>query len=269
MNDLVKSDLNISPSSPREAIKASQEIQAAIIVAKNFPRKVSKAIINIKEACQRHRLAEVAMFAYPKGGQMVTGASIRLAELLAQNWGNIDFGIRELSQEDGESVVEAYCWDMETNTRQTKVFRVKYERKARGKIDKINDPREIYEHIANFGARRLRACILGVIPTDVVEDAIDTCQATLEKGSGETIGKRIEKMAIAFKEIGVTPEMLEERLGHKLEVTIETEMVNLQKIYISLRDGMSRREDWFKFESVKSSEKTEDLNAKFKVEKPE
>ena len=43
--------------------------------------------------------------------------------MLAQNWGNIQYGIRELSSENGESTVEAFAWDVETNTRQTKVFR--------------------------------------------------------------------------------------------------------------------------------------------------
>lgn len=266
MNDLIKTDSQLPVEQSREAAKAVQEIQAALVVAKNFKRRIHDVTIAIKSACERRRLAENALYAYPKGGQMVTGPSIRLAEVLAQNWGNLDFGIRELAQENGESTVEAYCWDMETNVRQTKVFRVKHERKARGKVEKITDPRDIYEHVANSGARRLRACILGVIPFDIVEDAVDICNKTLSSNS-EPIGERIKKMAIAFKDIGVNTEMLEERLGHKLDVVIESEMVNLQKIYVSLRDGMSKREDWFKFESNKTSEKTEDLNAKFKVEK--
>ena len=38
----------------------------------------------------------------------------RLAEEAARCWGNVDFGIKELSQKDGESEMLAYCWDMET-----------------------------------------------------------------------------------------------------------------------------------------------------------
>ena len=76
-------------------------------------------------------LAQSAVYSYARGGSSVTGPSIRLAEMLAQNWGNIQYGIRELSSENGESTVEAFAWDVETNTRQTKVFQVPHIRYTR------------------------------------------------------------------------------------------------------------------------------------------
>ncbi|PWW19485.1 hypothetical protein DFO73_12055 [Cytobacillus oceanisediminis] len=63
----------------------------------------------------------------------------------------------------------AYAWDLETNVRQEKVFTVKHSRKAKGSITKLDDPRDIYELVANNGARRLRSYILGIIPGDIVE----------------------------------------------------------------------------------------------------
>ena len=63
-------------------------------------------------ACQRSGLAQSAVYSYARGGTSVTGPSIRLAEMLAQNWGNIQYGIRELSSENGESTVEAFAWDV-------------------------------------------------------------------------------------------------------------------------------------------------------------
>jgi len=62
------------------------------------------------------------MYQYPRGGQRVTGPSIRLAEAIAQNFGNLSYGIQELEQRNGESVAKAFCWDLETNVRQEKVF---------------------------------------------------------------------------------------------------------------------------------------------------
>ncbi|MDT1904179.1 hypothetical protein FPK34_26285, partial [Acinetobacter baumannii] len=78
-----------------------------------------------------------------------------------------------LSSENGESTVEAFAWDVETNTRQTKVFQVPHIRYTRNGSKKLTDPRDIYELVANNGARRLRACILGVIPGDVIDDAVN------------------------------------------------------------------------------------------------
>lgn len=222
-----------------------------MVIAKKFPRDETSAFNRIMNACKRKTLAETACYAYPRGGETVTGPSIRLAECMAQNWGNIDFGIVELEQKAGESQVMAYAWDLETNTRQTKIFTVKHERKAKGQIKQLDDPRDIYELTANQGARRLRACILGVIPGDVVESAVEACETTLKSGSKEPLIDRARKMVAAFGDYGVTQGMIESRLGHKLDAVSEQELVNLRKIFVSLKDGAAKREDFFKPEQLK------------------
>jgi hypothetical protein len=246
----------------REQTKAMQEIQAALLIARSTPRDQIRAIEKIKISCSRPGLASLAMYAYPKGGQMVTGPSIRLAEVLAQNWGNIDFGIRELSQDNNESVVESFCWDLESNTRQQKIFHVKHEIRTKVGAKKLVDPREIYEHIANQGARRLRACILGIIPFDVAEYALEICEKTLKDANGSVpMIDRIKKMVVAFSELGVTTEMLEKRLGHKIDIVIEQELLGLQKVFVSIKDGFTKREDWFEYETqTKSKANKSSLN---------
>lgn len=225
--------------------RAAQEIQSAMIIAKKFPRDEIQATNRILTACKRKTLAEQALYAYPKGGQTVTGPSIRLAEMLAQNWQNVDFGIVELEQRDGESTVMSYAWDLETNTRQTKIFTVRHERYTRKGAYALNDPREIYELTANQGARRLRACILGVIPGDVVDAAVAECEKTMAGNNAEPLVDRIRKMIAAFAELQVTQDMIEARVGHKCEVISEAELVGLKKIYRSLRDNMADRADFF------------------------
>jgi hypothetical protein len=126
------------------------------------------------------RLAESAMYSYPRGNQTVTGPSIRLAEVLATAWGNIDFGVIELEQKDGESVMMAVAWDLQTNTRSSRVFVVPHERKSGREIKRLEDPRDIYELTANQGARRLRACILAILPVDIQEIAIEECEKNVE-----------------------------------------------------------------------------------------
>jgi len=153
--------------------RQAQEVQAAMVIAKRFPRDEVEAFNRILKSCQRKTLAEQSMYEYPRGGQKVTGPSIRLAEALAQNWGNLDYGIVELEQNNGESQVMAYAWDLETNTRQSKIFSVPHIRATKHGNKTLTDPRDIYEMVANQGARRLRACILGVIPGDVIDSAVE------------------------------------------------------------------------------------------------
>ena len=226
--------------------RQAQEVQAAMVIAKKFPRDEVESFNRILRACQRKRLAEGAMYEYPRGGTKVTGPSIRLAEAMAQNWGNIDFGILELEQKSGESQVMAYAWDLETNTRQTKVFSVPHMRGTKRGNVPLTDPRDIYEMVANQGARRLRACILGVIPGDVVDEAVEECNKTLVSGNAEPLIDRVRKMAKAFEDgFSVTLPMIEKYLGCKSEAFSENDFVRLKNVYKSLRDGMAKREDYF------------------------
>lgn len=129
MNEMVTSEGNKAVRSAQTEMMISrqaQEVQAAMVVAKKFPRDEYASIEKIKRTCQRSTLAEQAIYSYPKGGQNVSGPSVRLAEALAQNWGNIDYGIIELDQKDGKSEMMAYAWDLETNTRVTKIFNVEH-----------------------------------------------------------------------------------------------------------------------------------------------
>lgn len=232
------------------------EAQAAMVIAKRFPRDTVDAMDRILNACTRPSLAEGALYSYSRGGSDVTGPSIRLAEAMAQAWGNLAFGVRELEQRDGESTVEAFAWDVETNTRQVKVFQVPHERHTRNGVKKLSDPRDIYELVANQGARRLRACILGVIPGDVTEAAVRQCETTLT-ASADTSAEGLQKLVDAFKPYGVTKEHIEKRIQSRLAAIRPAQVVQLKKVYASLRDGMSQPADWFDMEQA-----TKDLTDK-------
>lgn len=226
--------------------RQAQEVQAAMVIAKKFPRNEVESYNRILRACQRKSLAEQSMYEYPRGGTKVTGPSIRLAEAMAQNWGNLDFGIIELEQKNGESQVMAYAWDLETNTRQTKIFSVPHIRGTKKGNVSLTDPRDIYELVANQGARRLRACILGVIPGDVIDSAVDQCMKTLTAGNKEPLIDRVRKMSKAFEDdFSVPLASIEKYLGCNHESFSENDFVRLKNVYKSLRDGMAKREDYF------------------------
>ena len=227
-----------------EKSRAIAEAQAAMVMAKRFPRDHVAAVDKIMNACTRAGLAEAALYTYSRGGTEITGPSIRLAEALAQNWGNIHFGTRELEQRQGESTMEAYAWDLETNTKEVKAFQVRHERHAKHGITKLTDPRDIYEMTANLGARRLRACILGIIPGDVIEAAQNQCEVTL-KSKAEVTPDSLAKLLEAFGQQGVTKQQIEKRIQRHLDSMLPAQLVSLRKIFNSLKDGMSKPADWF------------------------
>jgi len=248
-----KNHLGVNAAAEAEQQRAIAETQASMMIAKRFPRDPVEAIDRILNACTRQGLAEEALYSYSRGGTDISGVSIHLAKAVAQNWGNIQHGIRELSQSNGESTVEAFAWDLETNTKEVKIFQVPHVRYSKAKgYTKLEDPRDIYELIANNGARRLRACILGVIPGDVVENARKQCESTLAS-KADTSPEAVKKMVEAFAAFGITPEMIKIRIQRQLDSINPAQIIQLRKIYNSLKDGMSKPGDWF---DMKASEVT-------------
>lgn len=235
-----------------EGQRSVAEVQAAMILARQFPRNENESLDRMMIAFQRPALAEAALYSYSRGGAEVTGPSIRSAEAMARAWGNLQYGVRELSQGNGESTIEAFAWDIETNVRQIKTFQVKHERYARKGVTKLTDPRDIYEMVANQGARRLRACILGLIPADIVDACVEQSEQTL-KAKTDTSPEALKKLVIAFEVYGVSAEMIAKRIQRSLESITPAQVVGMRKIYNSLRDGMSKPADWF--EDLKAVDK--------------
>lgn len=235
--------------------REAQEVQAAVFMAKRFPRNENESIARILRACDRIGLATKAVYSYPKGGTNVTGPSVRLAEAMAQAWGNIQSGVVELEQRDGESTCMAYCWDIETNTRECKIFTVKHQISTKKGMKVLTDPREIYELVANQGARRKRACILNIIPGDVTELAVERCNKTLQSGNRRPLIDRLREMVDFFQtRFSVPLSSIEKYFGYKLDAFTEQDGITLANIFNALKDGEAKREDYFQLPKITASE---------------
>ena len=249
-----------------ETTRAQAEVQAGFLMAKQFPRNENDSITRIIRSCQRKTLAEQAVYAFPRGGQQITGPTIRLAEVLAQQWGNINFGYRELAESAGMTQVLAYAYDLETNTRSEKVFHVKHTIDTQSGPKVLTSRRDIYEQIANQASRRIRSCVLQIIPGDVCETAMEACAVALEKVEGTNIEERQAKAVEVFKEINVTSKMIEEKFGKKIAALLPADLVVMRRIYQGIRDGISSVDQWFGTESATDKAKAAVAKAAAKKE---
>ncbi|WVR18289.1 hypothetical protein y223_00009 [Bordetella phage PY223] len=221
-----------------EEARAIAEVKGKLSVAKMFPRNEALAFQKAMDSCRRPSMAAAANWKYKRAGQQLSGPSIRLAEELARCWGNIDYGIRELSRKDGVSEMEAYCWDMETNTISSQKFTVRHLRDKTEGAAELTSERDIYEVTANMGARRLRARILAILPPDLVESAVEQCRKTnANEGAELPIADRIKNVVTGFGKFGITVPMLEAYLGHKLDTMLPEEFADLTEVRNSIKDG--------------------------------
>ena len=250
MADNRETGVMVAQPSPMGLISAEQqraiaEVQAAMILARMTPRDEQRAETRILADCERPSFVEVSMYAFAKGGTDISGLSIHTAQAMARHWGNIQYGTREVEQSDGESVMQSYCWDLETNVKKEMVFTVRHLRDRRDGPQQLTSPRDIYELTANQGSRRTRACILGIIPEELADKARQKIEETLLK-IAEPTPDRVKRILAFFESLGVSQGQVEAVVQRKMDALKPIHMVRLIKIANSLRDGMSAPGDWFK-----------------------
>ena len=232
-----------------EQQRALGELQAQIMLAKLYPRDQLRVVADLKRLdCTRLGLAERAEYTYSRGGQDISGPSIRIMEAIARRWGNIQSGIKELSRDKtdgvGYSECVAYCWDLESGYRDEKQFRVRHVRDVRNRETRqmeqrpLTDERDIYELVANQGARRKRSCLEAVIPGDVVEEIVEECRRTLH-AQANTDPESMKKLLAAFAEFGVTQRQIEARIQRNLGAIRPAQVVQLRRIYAAIKDGIT------------------------------
>lgn len=233
-----------------EQSRAVTEAQGKLLLAKRFPRDKFKAYEEIMESCSRPGIAATGEYAYPRGGQTVRGPSIRLTEELARCWGNIDYGIRELSRTDGVSEMESWAWDLETNTISSQKFTVRHIRDKQSGGQLLTAERDIYEVTANMGARRLRARLLAILPPDIVDAAVSRCRQTLAGKTDEPIADRVRRILQAFSKYGVAERHIEGYLGKTCEDITPEDIADIQGVYNSIKGGQVSASDFFEMRAT-------------------
>lgn len=252
MNDLVESfSTNSEPTAGALATQSREvaETQTKYLMAERFPRDERRAMDGILNAFSRQGLAERAAYEYGKGGSAISGPSIHAAQAIAQQWGNIEFGFRELSRGIGPdgvpySEVQAYAYDLQGRVPSSITFIVRHWRDTKTGGYRLKDERDIYELTANMAQRRKRACILSVLPQDVVDAAMQQADTTL-KTKADTSPEAMAKLVEAFGPFGVSKEQIEKRIQRRLDAITPAQVVQLRRIYTSLRDEMSTASEWF------------------------
>lgn len=222
-----------------EQARAVAETQAAVLVAQNIPRSLTRALADMRESCQQKALADRAFFRYPRAGETVTGETIQLARELARCWGNVSYGISELSRDDrlGESEMYAFAWDLQTNTRASTTFIVKHLRDTKTGTKPLTEQRDVYENNANMGARRLREQIFAILPKWFSEEAVGVCRQTLRGDTRKPFAQRKADAISLYGRIGVSPAQLETKIGAKPDDWVEDDLVTLGVVYQSIVKG--------------------------------
>jgi len=241
-------------------------IDSQIATAKMYPRD----LMRVKDNC----IAIVSMdketaiscrYAKPQGGRQITGESVHLARIVAQQYGNIRVQqrIREVGQR--EIVAEAVAHDLETN--------IAVSVEARRSIVDRNGKR-YPDHMINTTAMAAlaiaeRNAILKVIPkglvTAIYEAAFKTANGDL---SDEQKVLKAKKSAVEYlnKKYGAEMKDILHALGLRSENQIDAEQIaNLRAFTQSLIDNEITADELFGWKKAKT-EAPDPLNSNKKTE---
>jgi hypothetical protein len=238
------------------------EIQSAITIAKRFPRNEDQAFAKLMRAASRSSFAEDAAYQFPRGNVQVEGPSVNLAREAARVWGNIRYGLDVIRDDDDSRQIRGWGWDMETNVRVSMeddfAKLIQRKQKGGGTVWVKPDERDLRELTNRRGAILVRNALLQLLPKDLIEDAMDKCKATLREKAAQDPDAARKRIILAFGELNITPEMLEQKLGHPLGQASPAEIAELRSIYKSIADGNST---WAEYLEPKSTPESGTLKA--------
>lgn len=237
------------------AMKHQMELQAAITIAKKFPRDEMQGYADMRVCFAQPEEAMVATYNYERGTNTISGPSIKAARALAQCWGNIDCGLQIIAESDDKVTIEGYAYDLQRNLRirAQDEFKKQVYRKARGWVSVKNDDRELRELINRKGAILVRNCLLQILPKKLVNDAVAVAQATVKKIVAKEFKQdrpgMIRALVVAFNTIGIQAKILERKLCHPIAAITDAEYTDMRGILTSLSEGNTTPTDHFQFDT--------------------
>lgn len=212
-------------------------IDVQIATAKAYPRNLKRAIDNsLAIVTLDSETASTCTYSLPRGGKPVTGPTVHLAKILAQNWGNLRIEAKVVSIEQKQITSQAIAFDLENNL----AIKVEVKRSIMGKLGRFND--DLITMTGNAAnAIALRNAILSVIPKAVVDkvygEALKTITGDL---SDETklIAKR-KKVFDGFRETyNLTQQQVLLAIGKAaIEHVTQDDLVVLIGIAQAIKDG--------------------------------
>jgi hypothetical protein len=234
--------------------QAMAEIQCRYMTARMFPRDIVQVEHKVRLSCERYGVASVAQYALPIGGKAVRGPSIRLAEVLAQCYGNLDIG-KEVTGSGNDSEgrytdIKIFALDLESGVRITETVRCYHYRvsKKDGAVHKtlLTDQGELERSFSMHTSKRLRECIFRVLPRDVIDKAVSWCSQTVQKGDGvKPLLERVKGMVLEYERQGITRSQLEKKVGCAIDLWTPVQFEDMLAIFRSIRDGHASADEFF------------------------
>jgi len=229
----------LNPEIVRDAQYESQ-----VDIAKRYPRNLLRVTNNsIAIATMDKETAETCNYNLPRGGKKLSGASVHLARIIVQQYGNLRVESRVVNSDAKQVYAEAICFDLESNVavKSTTSKIILYSKNNKYKANQRFDEDMIIVTGKAAAAIAYRNAVFSVIPKAIIDKVY---KAAINKITGnitteEELIKRRKSAIDAFNDnFKVAEDELLKYLGlNTINQIKQDEIVVLLGMFNALKAG--------------------------------
>lgn len=224
------------------ALLNKSEIDQQIATAHKYPRSIKRfRDETLQMVTLNENVAAECIYALPRGGKTIEGASARFAEVVASAWGNSRAGARVIDDRGEFVTAQGVFHDLEKNVAITYEVQRRITDKSgrRFNADMITVTANAACSIA------LRNAILKGVPKAFWSDMYEAARQTV-MGDFTTLANRRADALKAFQSYGVLPEQVYAKLevAGVEDITLE-HLVTLRGLLTAIKDGDTTPEETF------------------------
>lgn len=218
------------------------EIDAQVATAKAYPRDLATVFNKILTlATMDSDTAQECFYVLRRGGSVIEGLSVRMAEIIANAWGNLRAGADTISNDGKIIKARGVCHDLETNV-------AVYKTVERSILDKNGRTYSADMQVVTSNAAQaiaFRNAVLAVVPKAMTKKLVQQIKQ-VAMGEALTLETSRQNMVLYFGKLGVSEEMLLEYLQVKKRDEIDADMVfELRGLANAIKEGTTTVQEAF------------------------
>ncbi len=241
---------------------ARAELDTQISTAKAYPRNAKRAVEYATElATMDEATAQSCFYVLPRkekdgSKKEIKGGSIRLAEIMANAWGNIHAATRIVENDGRHITAEGIAWDLETNVKismQNKVSIRFGEKDGKGGYTANADMQTVLSNAAS--AKALRNAIFKVIPKALV-DMVREKAMNFSVGDQKTKTAKVNEIFDKLVKMGLDKQKIMNYYGHASLSEFTTEdLRSLLGVGTAIKEGVIKVDEVFEIEKSEDNSK--------------
>jgi hypothetical protein len=233
-------------------------VLASVQAALMFPRDVQRSLTEMRQSCSTEYMAQRAFYSYRRGGENVAGPTVQLARELPGAGATCITGCAELSRDDvaGQSEMQAWAWDVQTNERVSSTFIVPHGRDTKTGVQADRGPA--------VDLREQRECRRASPPGDGLRAAAGVVPCG---GGGDLpahdAGRRDDDARAEDRVLpggvrrkSVSQRQVEAYIGRPADAWVVGDIDTLQVVFNEIKDGVKLIGDVFGAEPLRDADVT-------------